>query len=235
MSHKRIFRKSYSESNLLYALNEKKTVKVRQPVEKSSDSSAIINSKYVCAKCKVESSNVQAVNNFEHVNDLQTSKCEPIASGHSNESFTADDDEMRALSTLLAESISDAIDVKQTFEINEDIFLLLPNQKVMLPRSNCQEVKQMNKIFNMRIKDELRIDLKEESPSLGSIQFVDGHHIYPIEELTETSSSSKSVRKAKQKHEHLAQLEQVDTILSSSKAKGLQRPPTRRPVMQQGY
>lgn len=181
-------------------------------------------------------------------------------------------DEMREFSELLIESITSSVERRKPFEINDDIYVIFPSQASEVDSESqpaaCEYEEKTNeqlsdiftpvdvdpvtkKMFNLRVKDEMRIDLKTGSSSSLSLQGADRHDIYPIEEVTEGSTSSRACSKhssmrSRQREAHGGdsstrllesrktrseeeKLQAAAIIESLSRAREVPRPPSRRP------
>lgn len=201
---------------------------------------------------------VNGSNIIDDNNTFEFNYCTSNASGHSDNStvLNTKQNDLRDLSTLLLESIGSNINDSQTFEINGDIYLILPSKS---SKTSCQEIevdqccdvdevltetrgqkKQQatssgkesleKKMFNLRIKDEMRIDLKNSLSSV-SVQFAEAHDIYTIDEVSERSVSSKSSETINVDSNKNEELEKVRLILETlKKSREKPRPVTRKPV-----
>lgn len=127
--------------------------------------------------------------------------------------------EIRELGELLAESI-------ESMQSNtEEVLYLLPigsnkTQKLLKVDKN-----KKSNVFYMRIKDELRIDLKKYDPSsLTSLISLRLNNIYPIEEVSESSTNGDVEREIKKNEK----MKEIERIMKESMKKANDRPVTRR-------
>lgn len=120
---------------------------------------------------------------------------------------------IRDFSDLLIESVQSAIDSANS----EEVLLVLPIEQ-HAPGPSCRS--QERNPFNLRIKDELRIDLKKcpESSSTSLIS-IRRNRIYPIEEVSESTTNVAD-------EEMVAN--QIALIIAESQQRAAQRPQTRR-------
>lgn len=92
-----------------------------------------------------------------------------------------------------------------------------------------------DKHLSMRIKDEMKIDLKRENEgsltSLLNFKWNSRNKIYPIEEVSESSCSSsrsKRARRTAKEQEEQDRIEQISRIIAHAITKAKDRPKTRR-------
>lgn len=123
--------------------------------------------------------------------------------------------EIRDLGDLLIESVKSVIESSN----NEEVFLVLPCEP--LTKSN----KERNP-FNLKIKDELQIDLKKCTPtSSSSFISIQRNRIYPIEEVSE--SNSNLVLNPNLDEDQAAN--QIAMIIAEAQQRAMNRPKTRKP------